>query len=366
MALLQPFMVKNVLGNTDLELTADPGKSLLVKDILTHYASERFCTLSIDKTTVGYFRQGSNPLGAHIFRLAAWNRHSHGITLNLDQPAAPTNYYPIRNVRNEETNYRIGATPGAPITGNYRVHEAVQQVNGARIETLLQYLTRLGLWKGFPIAEGETLLITGIKHLTNPAKQIVIYEVHEAGDMTPETENGSKSKTYTFLNYGNCGAAINTNGDSLYTTSVSPAEFPAFPFGAVVPAKHEIEIMGICASPFAPKENDNTDYIYTRYLKLIKDREVLFDEDRNGIIFENRQTDLTGRTDSIAQGFSLIGNKSEYDLNDPLMFDPPLKFVAGDELNIYVTTVTDAAETGQDISQTQHEICLIEKVTRLE
>ena len=361
MALKQPFAVKNVLGDTDLTLEASPGESFLVKDILTHYCSDDFCTVIIDKATVGYFRQ-SGTLGAHIFRLAAWNRHSHGITLNIDAPLGETDLYKIHNARGEDVLAGMGAVAGGEIAGNYRWNEAVQNVTGARQEALLTYLARIGLWKGYPVAEGETLKITGVAR--SNAKQILIYEIHDAGDMTSEMENGSKAPVYTYLNYGNCGAAINTNGDSLYTTSVSPVEFPSFPFGQVVPAKHEIEILGVCASPYAPKENDDTDYIYTRYLKFVKDREVLFDEDRNGIIFENRQLDLSGRLDSVAQGISLIGNKSEYDINDPLMFDPPLKFVAGDELNIYVTTVQGG--NGQDISTAQHEICLIQRVTRVE
>ena len=361
MGLKQPFAIKTQLGDTDLELEAHPGESFLIKDILTHYCQETYCTIRVDKTTVGYFRQGG-PLGAHIFRLANWNRHSHGITLNIDQPLGETDVYKIRNASNEYILAGLGAVAGGEISGNYRFNEAVQLVTGGRSETLLKYLDRLGLWKGIPVAEGETLKITGVAR--SNAKQVLVYEIYDAGDMTPETENGSKSLTYMFLNYGNCGASINTNGDSLYTTSVSPAEFPSFPFGAVVPAKTEIELIGICASPFAPSENDDTNYIYTQFLKLVKDREVLFDEDRQGIIFDNRQLDLTARVNSIAQGFSLIGNKSEYDLNDPFMFTPPLKFVAGDELNIYVTTV--AAESGQDIAIDEHEICLIERVTRLE
>lgn len=361
MGLKQPFAIKTILGDTDLELTADPGESFLIKDILTHYCSDTYCTIRIDKTTVGYFRQGG-PFGAHIFRLANWNRHSHGITINVDQPASATNDYKIRNASNEYINLLMPAVTGGEISGNYRFNEAVQRVTGGRSETLLKYLDRLGLWKGLPVAEGETLKITGVAR--SNAKQVLVYEIHDAGDMAPDSENGSKSKTYMFLNYGNCGASINTNGDSLYTTSQSPAEFPAFPFGSVVPAKHEIEILGICASPFAPSENDDTNYIYTQFMKLVKDREVLFDEDRQGIIFDNRQNDLTARLDSIAQGFSLIGNKSEYDLNDPFMFNPPLKFVPGDELAIYVTTV--AAGNGQDIATDEHEICLIERVTRLD
>jgi len=361
MALKQPFAIKTVLGDTDLELTAGPGESFLVKDILTHYCQETYCTIRTDKTTVGYFRQGG-PFGAHIFRKAAWNRHSHGITMNLDQALGEDDIYKIRNVAGEETVYGMAAKVGGEVSGNYRVNEAVQLVTGLRVETLLQYLAKLGIWRGFPVAEGETFQITGVAR--SNAKQVVVYEIHESGDITPDMENGSKSLTYMFLNYGNCGASINVDGDSLFNTSQSPAEFPAFPFGAVVPAKYQVEILGICASPFAPKENDDTDYIYTQFMKFIKDREVLFDEDRQGIIFDNRQLDLTGRTDSIAQGFSLIGNKSEYDLNDPFMFEPPLIFAPGDELGLYVTTVQGGS--GQNITTSEHEVCLINRVTRLE
>lgn len=363
MALIQPFMVKNVLGNTDLELTADPGKSLLVKDIMTHYAASSYCTITIDKTTVGYYRQASNPLGAHIFRLAGQMRHAHRIRIDAGSDYGADADYPIRRADNTNSKACLRGK-AAEIGGDtYDIEEAMNMKGEIRSETLLTYLKRMGIWNGYPVAEGETLKITGVKHATNPSRQIVVYEVHEAGDMVAEQENGSRAETYVFLNYGNCGASINTNGDSPYNTSASPAEFPAFPFGAVVPANHEIEVLGILGSPFAPSENDNTNYIYTRYLKLIKDREVLFDEDRNGILFENRQLDLTDRVDSVAQGFSLIGNKSERDANDPLMFDPPLKFVAGDELNVYVTTVSSG--TGQNITITEHELCFINRVTRL-
>lgn len=360
MGLLQKFAIKSVLGDSDLELTADPGESFLIKNIITHYCADTYCSIIIDKATVGYFRQGG-PFGAHIFRLANWNRHSHGITINVDQPASATADYKVRNASNEYINLLMPAVTGGEISGNYRFNEAVQRVTGGRSEGLLTYLERMGLWKGFPVAEGETFKITGVAR--SNAKQILTYEIHDAGDQTAEMENGSKSNVYVFLNYGNCGASINTNGDSLFDVSASPAGFPSFPFGTVVPAKHEIEILGICASPFAPSENDDTNYIYTQFLKLVRGREVLFDEDRQGIIFDNRQNDLTARLDSIAQGCSLIGNKSEYDLNDPFMFDPPLKFFPGDELGIYVTTV--AAGSGQDIATDEHEICLIERVTRL-
>ncbi|KKM24226.1 hypothetical protein LCGC14_1607160 [marine sediment metagenome] len=52
MALKQPFAIKTQLGDTDLELTAKPGESLLVKDIITHYANTSYATIRIGKTTV--------------------------------------------------------------------------------------------------------------------------------------------------------------------------------------------------------------------------------------------------------------------------------------------------------------------------
>ena len=360
MGLIQPFAIKTVLDDTDLELVAGPGESFLIKDILTHYEKTSYVTMRTDKSTVGYIRTGGD-MGGHIFRLAAWNQHSHRLQTRGSSTVSTPAYRPILDNQDVESKLHLVSDSAEVGTGEFSINEAVQMIKGMRQETLLQYLTKKGIWKGFPVAEGETFKMTGVKQAK--AIQVVIYEIHEAGDMTPDMENGSKSPVYTFLNYGDCGAAININGDSLYNTSRSPAEFPSFPFGADVPAKYQVELLGICASPFAPKGNRNDHYNYTQFMKLIKDREVLFDEDRQGILFHNRQYDLDGRSGSIAQGFSLIGNKSEFDLQDPFMFDPPLLFAPGDELGVYVTTIMKG--TAPDITQANHEICLIERVTRL-
>lgn len=360
MALKQPFAIKTVLDDIDLELTAGPGESFLIKDILTHYEKTSYATMRTDKATVGYIRTGGS-LGGHIFRLAAWNQHSHRLQTRGSAPGSSANYRPILDNQDVESPLCLVDPGGTAGTGEFSIHEAVQMIKGMRQETLLQYLVKKDIWKGFPVAEGETFKMTGVKQAK--AIQVVIYEIHEAGDMTSDMENGSKSPVYTFLNYGDCGATINVNGDSIYNTSRSPAEFPSFPFGADVPAKYQVELLGICGSPFAPNGNRNDNYNYTQFIKLIKDREVLFDEDRQGILFHNRQYDLNGRSDSIAQGFSLIGNKSEYDLQDPFMFDPPLIFTPGDELGIYVSTIMKGTAPG--ITQDNHEIALIERVTRL-
>lgn len=360
MALKQPFAIKTKLDAGDLELTAGPGESFLVKDIMTHYCSDDYCTIRTDKTTVGYIRQGGI-LGAHIFRLAGWNKHSHDMRFNQTAtPVADANFDLVPAIGvGSGALFSVDNNTGK--TGQITIDEAVRFTTGARRETLLQYLAKKGLWKGFPVAEGETFQITGVGQ--DKAKQCVIYEIHDAGDMTADMENGSKSPIYTFLNYGNCTNTISTAGDHLFNKSISPAEFPAFPFNASVPAKHQIEILGICASPFAPAENTDANHIYMQFMKLIRDREVLFDEDRQGILFENRQGGRVGQSDSIAEGMSLIGNKSEYDPQDPFMFDTPLVFGPGDELGIYVTT--KIAGTGANIEVGDHEICLIQRVTRI-
>jgi len=83
---------------------------------------------------------------------------------------------------------------------------------------------------------------------------MIEYERWEPGDIKSDAPNGSKSKEFFYINYGNCGAAIKAAGDHLYTVSANPAEFPDFPFGRVVPAKYSVDILGILGSPFAPKE----------------------------------------------------------------------------------------------------------------
>lgn len=361
MAIKQPYAIKTVLGNVDLELKADPGEAFRVWDVLTYDPVDNYVTIRIEKTTVGYFRTRSD-LGGHQVGLRGRQSHTHQIRTNGGAFAAPDRYNAIVLGDNVDSPFRIGRIDGAPSGNMEDIKDATREHRGPRLDTLLGLLKKMGIWTGYPVAEGETFRLAGAK---NPnGRQVVIYEILEPGDIKPDDPNGSRSKEFLFVNYGNCGASISSNGDHLYTTSQNPAEFPDFPFGKVVPAKHEVELIGIAASTFAPRLNNNTNHSYTQFLKLIKDREVLFDEDRNGLLFEQRNLDLGDRRHGIADGISLIGGFTEIDKQLPLFFDPPLKFAAGDELGIYVTLVS--AGTGQAIDIYQHEIALIQRVRRVE
>jgi hypothetical protein len=360
MALKEPWLIKTVLGTTKPQLKADPGEAFLVKNIMVRDPVSSYITVKIEKATAGYFRVGGT-LGSHLAFRRGRAQHSHTIRINDGSGVTVDHHAPIRDGNSVDRNLML-ASKVAPTGDVYDEVRALLWSGFHSNKTLLSYLFDLGIFKGFPIAEGETLTIDGMEGANSIT--LIEYESYEPGDIKPDQENGSKSKEYFYLNYGNTGSSINTSGDQLYKSSVTPAEFPDFPYGKVVPAKHEITIHGIAASPFAPGENDGTNYTRTKFLKLVKEREVLFDEDRNGILFWSRHAQADGAQDMKAEGFTLIGNFSEFDNNPPLIFPQPLVFSPGDELNIYVTTETGG--TPKDIDIYEQEICLIEKVKRIE
>jgi len=358
MALNEPWLLKTVIGTATPQLKADPGEAFMIKDIFIRDPVSNFITLIIEKSTVGYFRVAKT-LGSHLAFRRGRPQHSHTVRVDGGASITDTKTSALRDGNNVNRHLGLRADASVPVD----VYDEVRALLWSGFhhnDTILSFLGRIGVFKGYPVAEGETFSILGMGGANSIT--VIVYEQYEPGDIKSDQENGSKALEYFFLNYGNCGASINVNGDSIFNTSVTPAEFPDFPFGKVVPANHEIDLIGIAASPFAPGENNGTNYTYTSYMKLLKDREVLFDEDRNGIIFLARSATADGAQDMKAEGFTLIGNYSEYDNNPPLIFPAPLTFKAGDELGLYVTTIKGGA--GQNITVDEHEVCLIEKVRR--
>ncbi|KKM23796.1 hypothetical protein LCGC14_1611470 [marine sediment metagenome] len=140
--------------------------------------------------------------------------------------------------------------------------------------------------------------------------------------------------------------------DILLDTSLSPAEFPDFPAGKVVPANHEITLLGIAAHPFTTGDTGPNAW-GTSFVKLLKEREVLFDDDRNGIPFDGQ--DSTATADAYMCNFSLIGpgtpvllDSAVQVIGDPLLFDPAIVFTEGAELNIYLTGVMTTAAAWEE------------------
>ncbi|MBA7477073.1 hypothetical protein ES707_12471 [subsurface metagenome] len=312
MAIISKRNFKTQLGNVDLELEAKTGQGLLIKNIFIYNPLLNYITVSISKTTVGYFRVGGG-LGSHLS-------------------------FPIGRAWHENIN----TVPG--------------QINQT---TLLEFLFKLGFFTGYPIASGEKFLITGAKQ--DDAIQVVEYEIWEAADITPVMDNGSKSNTFQYINYGRSPGTINVETDELLDTTNNPREFPDFPFGKIVPAARNIELHGILASDIKMGGVGGADTTYTRFLKFMQGKVFLFDEDRQGLLYSGCTAPASMGLDYVGEGQSVGGNYSDIDLKLPFLFDPPLIFPQGQELTIYWKCLLEG--DGFPISVELQEIGLIQKMT---
>lgn len=283
MAIKQKFMVKTGMGSDTLKLKADPGEAFLITGLdIDNLGVIEFAKVSIDRMTIAY--------------LSAYDNKQNQFYFSRE---------------------------------------------GAAFPNLLADLYTKGIFKGWPVKEGQefTLDVTGAG--SNNTR--IHYEIHEPGDITDELQGATGSKEYIFFNYGTNTAEISINGDGNFDKSLTPAEFPDFPYGEVVPAKTQIEIIGLLIGThrkgvyFGDK---------LRYLKFMKGREVLFDEDRTGFY--------------VAHGMSRFPFHAEFYERVDDYFPEPLTFGPGDELtlNMSVGGVALAADGGL--------MCLIQKVTKLE
>lgn len=299
MAIKVRDQVKWVTSASELELEADTGEAFLVKDIMVDGAFGMYCTVSIDKTTVGYFRCNPSKLGNHI-------------------------HFPL--IDSEKT-------------------------------TLLRYLWDKGIFKGYPVAEGQKILVKP----TASTAIAIMYDIYEPGDISPDMENGSEATEYMLINYGRrTGVTYMQDGDNPINNSVNPSEFPDFPYGNSVPAKTTINIYGILASDVGYVSGSNTNKQRTQYIKMIKEREVLFNEDKDGILMYGEMPSSDGL--KIGEGLSLISNYSDVDRRLPYMFEEPLTFGAGEELSVLVNV--DITAGSASLIPELAEIALIEKVIR--
>lgn len=289
--LLQANMIKRIIASGGGELEAKTGESLRVKRIeCVPSASDSYLTIMVDRVTLAYYRVKGKS-GNHLSTILT--------------------AYLKRN--------------------------------------LMEFLTEQGINVTIPIAEGQTLTV---KRYAEAGNVMLIYDRYSAGDVKASDPNGSDSKVYTFMQYAKVLPAPTASGDALIGASLTPAEFPDFPCGKVVPALHTIELLGIAGSPFVDGAAGPISFA-TSFMKLVKDREVLFDPDRNGIPFDGQNAAATAL--AYASNFSLIGPQTEVLVNTnaicngkPLMFEPALRFESGQELNAYLTVVKTGAATWTD------------------
>ena len=145
-------------------------------------------------------------------------------------------------------------------------------------KTLLQRLREKGIWAGLPIAHGQTF--TAKPGFTAAKELIIAYEDWEEGDITSDMENGTTAPSYLYINYGTNSAAFANGAYGDLDKCILPAEYPDFPFGEVVPAGVEIDVLGFTTINY---QRNGTTFMLCKFFRAISEREVLFDRDRVGV-----------------------------------------------------------------------------------
>jgi hypothetical protein len=359
MALKEPVMIKTVIGNKNLELTAS-AESFLIHDIMIHNPASNYVTLSTSNTHVGYFRVGG-PLGSHLPFVFGRTAHSHNWTTSTSA-GEQLDFAGLLNAGAQEIAPRmIGGL--APNTVYYKVGNLAQQALCGQ-KTLLGLLRDMGIFTGYPVANGETFTIEGAAQ--NGAIQTVLYSVYDKDDIKNTDPNGSESTEQLFVSYGHAGASINAEGETHLGTMRNPGDVAptSFPWTKDVPSGKKVILYGILASDFAPWQNTPTNYCFTRYIKMTTGEpvKILFDEDKKGLLAYSGKKEGFGGVDAVAEGCSVVGNYSSVDSRLPFFFKD-LEFPQGANLDIYWNT--EKGGTGAEILTDRHEIGLIMKLVKV-
>jgi len=256
-------------------------------------------------------------------------------------PSTNDTYLTVRVDRVTVAYYRVKGKSGNHLSTN-RV--------GFLRRNIMDFLAEQGVNVTIPVEEGQTF---NVSRYAETGNVMIVYDRHSAGDIMATDPNGSNAHLYTFIQYAGVGTTPAASGDHLLDTALTPSEFPDFPCGNVVPAKNKIDMLGVAGCPFNNAEAGPAGFA-TTFMKFIKNREVLFDIDRKGIPFDDQ--DATATADDYLGGFSMIGPGTEIDVDtniimpgDPLMFDPPLKFEAGEELQVLLSLIMTGSPTWDGI-----------------
>ena len=286
-------------GMAELTLSAGAGESLVVRNVYVSGRDGAYATFFIDTSTQGYFRTSSTGLGNHLSYIK----------------------------------------------------------KSSKTKTILGYLTDKGIFRGYPIQSGSKFTIKN----TNAAAMSIIYDIYDAGDINNTMENGKDSKELTFLMYGQPAANVNTTTDTQVTHRNNPSEFCDFPFRGGVATKRKIDLYGIVYSSRGADDGTAANYIITNYIKLMKGRDVLFDGARLGLLATGKMVQTDG-TFEAENGYDVGGENTDLYQKDALIFDQPIKFINGEELDTYWTTAV--AQTPGTFLPSELEIAYILKETQ--
>jgi len=211
---------------------------------------------------------------------------------------------------------------------------------------LMKQLIEHGLKFALPIAEGQKLTLPAF---AGTGSLVVVYDRYDGGDIKATQPNGTQSKTFSFIQMLDASVVLAASGNMTLDIGLTPAEFMDFPAGKAVPPKIRVKCHGIVGSPASSYASSGNGF-YTTYLKLIREREVLLDEDRLGLLFTGKLDDGPGGDYADAQtivgtGAEATAADSNFKFDEPYWFDPPLEFASGEELNVILSWIKVGTHT---------------------
>lgn len=250
--------------------------------------------------------------------------------------------------------------------GVYRIYgksgNHLDHIQGGTIHrNLMEFLIGKEINCTIPVAEGQSFSLSAVG--TSPVV-VIVYDTYDAADIRADMPNGTDGKEYLFMQYMSSSETVDAAKTVTLDTSLSPAEFPDFPCGKSVPANATIDILGLVGCPVG-NGTMSTFKTGSQYVKLVKERETLFDEDYNGIPFFSKVDEEGGIAwnadfSLIGPGVSLttlsvsMGSDNAGTLGDPLIFVPELRFTSGEELLVYMkflwTTAYNLAGSNIDLA----------------
>ena len=206
--------------------------------------------------------------------------------------------------------------------------------------SIMDVIRQAGLWAGIPLAAGETLTMTAAGSGNSMEIEFDLYDV---GDIKSTQKNGSQADTYQLFQVISNTDIVTAAGDWPLDQSDLDDLFPAFPGGAVVPASTRMHMLALFGGPCGVGKASETTQNTTR-LKMLRDRDDILSRDMLGMLWTGDDGVASDTVSYLTDGSSIqipvAGQAGKIKV-----FDPPVIFEPGQELNVHAT-IAETAEGG--------------------
>lgn len=319
MAIKARNQVKLITASGGGTLVADADESFLVKDV--------FCVPSTSDTYLVLLTQGTG-VGAFRVKGKAGNHLPHPM------PVAVAIYEWL---------------PGTILARLRRLGKEMLGQAGSPADGGIEAFLANPLDIRYPVASGETFTVS---RYSEAGRVVLLYDIYDAGDITPDMPNGSKARKTRYLHYGTNVAsaasgpvAVSTSLMGTGTGYTGWAGGDAWPFnGASVAEKNVYRLLAIAAAPLAKGNAAGTANAgYTTHLQLISRNNILFDEDRVGIPLLGDSAETGAATVTYVSKGSVIGPATHQNPAGPYLLDPALDFREGERLTTNIVIAGYAA-----------------------